>query len=376
MGAATRYMILIGLVAAVAACAPAENASIVSVPSAALVSVNGKTIGRTPAKYLFEFPEDFTRYTVRGSKAGYHDSVVVVSHNQLARSGRVRLRLEPQNIAATITSDPSEASVLIGETEIGQTPVQHSFNFSNRNHRYVVTASKPGFFDGTTTVSESRLKKSNSVALNLESHYKPVMISSEPRAANVRVDDKDVGRTPIEYAFNFAERERQYTVAISKPGFFDSDVSVSYGSEPVGEGKIDFTLEEDSAWLSTSESEATNRWLRIGVDPAIERDSAWQKLIDSVITVYDSLEQLDQTSGYLRSAPRIREYAKGPDGPFFVRTQFVGSISTLDPLTYKIKIASKMRKKWDAEESWRDFGRVFSEDAQLVEELQSRLGLK
>ena len=95
-----------------------------------------------------------------------------------------------------------------------------------------------------------------------------------------------------------------------------------------------------------------------------------------MITVYDSLEQLDQTSGYLRSAPRIREYAKGPDGPFFVRTQFVGSISTLDPLTYKIKIASKMRKKWDAEESWRDFGRVFSEDAQLVEELQSRLGLK
>ena len=148
MGAATRYMILIGLVAAVAACVPAENASIVSVPSAALVSVNGKTIGRTPAKYLFEFPEDFTRYTVRGSKAGYHDSVVVVSHNRLARSGRVRLRLEPQNIAATITSDPSEASVLIGETEIGQTPVQHSFNFSNRNHRYVVTASKPGFFDG------------------------------------------------------------------------------------------------------------------------------------------------------------------------------------------------------------------------------------
>ena len=205
MGAATRYIILIGLVAAMAACAPVNKASIVSDPSAALVSVNGKEIGTTPTKYLFEFPEDFTRYTVTGSKAGYHDSVVVVSQNQLAKSGGVRLRLEPQNIGATIISDPSEASVMIGETEIGQTPIQHLFNFSNRNRRYVVTVSKPGFFDGTTSISESRLKKSNSVTLTLESHHTPVMITSKPRAANVRVDDKDVGRTPIEYAFNFAE---------------------------------------------------------------------------------------------------------------------------------------------------------------------------
>ena len=92
--------------------------------------------------------------------------------------------------------------------------------------------------------------------------------------------------------------------------------------------------------------------------------------------MYDSLEQLDQQSGYLRSSPQIREFPKGPDGPFLVRTQFIGSISTQDPLTYKIKLVAQTRGKHESSESWAEFDRVFAQDAQLVEELQNRMGIK
>ncbi len=299
---ATRYAMLVALAAVVGACASSQTASINSYPEDASVAVNGQLIGTTPTKHKFVFTEDVTHHRVTGSKEGYHDATVVVSQDSLKRAGGVTLTLESQNKSATITSRPSQASVKIGNDEIG--------------------------------------------------------------------------RTPAEYTFNFANKTQRYPVSFSKQGYFDSIVMVTETSSQLNSGVIDVVLEEDPAWTTTSGSEATNKWLRIPVDPAIGPINAWQKIIDSVTSVYDSLEQLDQTSGYLRSTPRIKEFEKGPEGPFFIRTQFIGSISSADPLTYKIKLLSKRRLKSESDESWKNFERVFWEDAQLVEELLGRLGLK
>ena len=298
-----RYMALAVLAFSLAACASSEPASIVSFPDGATVAVNGKTIGTTPTRYRFVFADEDTRYTVRGSKDGYHDGTVVVSAVDLgALGGTVSLTLEAQHKSAMITSDPVQALVKVGNEEVGRTPVEYSFDFSDRASRYLITLSKPGYFDQVLTVTE--------------------------------------------------------------------------GSSAVRSGQINATLEENPAWTTTTESEATNKWLRIAVDPVITYSDAWQKIIDSVTSVYDSLEQLDQASGYLRSSPKLREFSKGPEGPFFVRTQFIGSISSKAPLTYKIKLISRTRLKSEPAEHWKEFGRVFAEDAQLVEEMQNRLGLK
>ena len=377
----TRCMILTGLAAVIVSCAPSQTASILSSPKDVVVSVNGQRIGTTPIKYDFEFSEDFIRHTVKGAKKGYHSSTVVVSKNRLMNSDRVVLTLESQNKPALITSEPDEVIVKVDGRKIGQTPIEHAFNFSDRSSRYKVTGSKEGYHDSSVTITENGLKRSAKVMLTLESQDKAALFYSEPNAASLsvgdrRLGDREVGRTPVEYTFSFANRSQRYMVTISKPGYFDHVLFVTENSDLFRSGEIDIVLEEDPAWTSTSESEATNRWLRIPVNLLINHASAWQKVIDSVTTVYNSLEQLDQTSGYLRSAPRIRQYDKGPEGPYFVRTQFIGSISSMDPLTYKIKLIAKTRLESDSDENWKDFGRVFAEDAQLVEELLNRLGLK
>ena len=110
-------------------------------------------------------------------------------------------------------------------------------------------------------------------------------------------------------------------------------------SRQLSSGVIDVVLEEDPAWTTTNESEATNKWLRIPVDPGISHAIAWQKVIDSVTSVYDSLEQLDQTSGYLRSTPRVKEFEKGPEGPFFVRTQFIWVNFNCEPADVQDQVA-------------------------------------
>ena len=283
---------------------------------------------------------------------------------------------------ASIVSNPNEVVVAVNGQRIGITPTKFNFQFPGDLTRHTVSGSKEGYHDAAVVVTENSLKMSGKVNLKLESHDRQFLIISEPGLATVtigerRSGDQEVGRTPVEHTFNFADRGKRYKVVISKPGFFDQKFFVTE-RDPIdsGSGEIEVVLEEDPAWTSTSESEATNRWLRIPVNPAIDHANAWQKVIDSVTTVYNSLEQLDQVSGYIRSAPRIRQYDTGPEGTYYVRTQFIGSISSMDPLTYKIKLIAKKRLEVESNENWKDFERVFAEDAQLVEELLNRLGLK
>ena len=162
-------------------------------------------------------------------------------------------------------------------------------------------------------VSAERLAQMSGgpIRIALEAHEKRAVITSELSQAKVNVGGTEIGLTPIEYGFDFEDRSRHYVVKLSKAGYFDDAVSVSEKSEGIPSGTINVALQENPAWKRTSESQATNKWLRIAIDPRIPYPSAWQRIIDSVTPVYDSLEQLDQQSGYLRSTPQIREFPGG-----------------------------------------------------------------
>ncbi len=279
---------------------------------------------------------------------------------------------------ASISSNVDNVALQVDGQNIGTTPTNYDFSFSDEMTRHSITGKKEGYHNRTVIVTQEYLKKSSgAIEIVLESQHKTALIISDPDAAHVKINNENIGATPTNYSFDFSERNRRYAIEVSKVGFFESTVVVGEKSQGVRSGTIKVVLEKDPAWVATAESKATNRWLRIAIDPSISFDMAWQKIIDSVTMRYDSLEQLDQASGYLRSSPQVREFPKGPDGPFLVRTQLLGSISSKEPLTYKIKLISKTRSKNDPRgEDWKKFGRVFNEDAELVEELQSRLGLK
>jgi hypothetical protein len=100
----------------------------------------------------------------------------------------------------------------------------------------------------------------------------------------------------------------------------------------------------------------------------------WQKLVDSVTGCYPSLEMIDAASGYMRSVYNIRKFGRPGSGEEFeVRTRFICTISSKSPLVYKMKIESE----WSTpQQDWAPYERVFKPDAELVEELQSRLGIK
>ena len=242
----------------------------------------------------------------------------------------------------------------------------------------MLTRSEPAKWGGNAiSIARATLAVATAALLGAcSSAAPPVAILSTPDTASIRVNGEGIGTTPTKFLFRFPDENTRYHVIASKEGYLDTEVVVSEGSEGVQAGVINVALKDNPAWRATAESEATNKWLRIPIDPSIPYDGAWQRIIDSVTSVYDSLEQLDQLSGYVRSTPQLREFPGGPDGSFLVRTQFIGSVSSREPLTYKIKLVAQTRGKNDVADVWDDFGRVFAKDARLVEELQNRMGLK
>ncbi len=187
----------------------------------------------------------------------------------------------------------------------------------------------------------------------------------------IQVDGRNVGRTPASYVLSFEDKSR-VVVSAKMEGYHPEEVTLAEDSDPVDDEHLKLVLMEDQAWGVTTTSEATNRWLRVQIDSTLEPDQVWQKLVDSVTSRYANLEQLDMASGYIRTVEELRRF-QGPWGQYQVRTRFLGSMAARKPLVYKFKIEAGQTNRFG---DWIPYGRVFKEDASLIEELQDRLGIK
>ena len=280
-------------------------------------------------------------------------------------------------VEVPVSSNPSGVPILVDDQQYGITPVNVRLIYTeedyHRNREYTVVAKQEGYFPAMATIGPN----STSVHFELDKKSKLVTISSSPIGTKVEVDGVNVGESPVQHEFDFDNLSKTYKVIVSKRGYCNGQMLVNYNSLPLNEGNIRFELEEDPVWIATDWSDATNKWLRVPIDPSISYDDAWQKVVDSVTSVYDSLDQLDQTSGYFRSTPYIREFEACSTGAYYIRTQMIGTVASKSPLVYKFKLISNVRLKEQSEEfAWKDYDRVFRSDTQLIEELLNRLGLK
>ena len=171
------------------------------------------------------------------------------------------------------------------------------------------------------------------------------------------------------HQFTFRD-EGAYNVTGFKEGYYNETVTLTADSDAIQAGVLKLVLLPDQCWTSTTLSQATNTWLRLPVDPGLGRETVWQKIIDAVTTRYDSLEQIDGASGYLRSSPRFKTF-KVNGTTVSLRNQLYCAQASSEPLVYKLKVVSE---RCVAGGDWRPYGRIYKGDADLVNELMVRLG--
>jgi hypothetical protein len=200
----------------------------------------------------------------------------------------------------------------------------------------------------------------------------PTIIETEPVGATVIVNGTEVGPSPVNPVLDFDESAK-ITVRATKSGYFDEELTVAEGDKALEQNKLMLTLMLDESLKATVPSVAANNWLRLQTDATLTFPTLWQKIVDAVTSRYPSLEMIEPASGYLRSIWIVRKF-KSRKGELQVRTRFVGNVTSMEPLLYKLKIEAEARDTGEAD--WAPFSRIFREDEQLIEEIQGRVGIK
>ncbi|WLE99251.1 MAG: PEGA domain-containing protein [Candidatus Electrothrix communis] len=206
-----------------------------------------------------------------------------------------------------------------------------------------------------------------------------ISIHSNPSGAFVEVDGMNVGTAPVTYNFIW-DVTPNYIVKATKDGYVDWEETV--GVHHIKGGKLQIVLKADPSFGVTAGSQATNKWLRIPTNKNISESDLWQKMVDSVTSNYDSIEQIDSESGYMRSIYKTQTFKMGGNSIFIIRTQFICAVSNRSPLVYKVKISSQKYQSSSGgirdfddipEGMWKPHNRVFKSDKDMLEELLHRL---
>ena len=204
------------------------------------------------------------------------------------------------------------------------------------------------------------------------SYPEQITVTTEPPGATIRVDGQNLGASPVQVPVGDLAARRKIVVTATMQGHLQEQSVLSEDSPARRDGHLSLILAADEAYIATTTNEATNAWLRVQVDPALAESDVWQRLVDSITSRYSSVEQLDDSSGYIRTIYVVKRF-QGPRGAHEVRNRLIATISSRNPLVYKFKIESDAS---DGQGNYVPYDRVFKEDAALIEEIQSRLGAK
>lgn len=168
-----------------------------TIPSGALISVDGSEAGKAPA--VVDAPSGVRRVRISAPGLKPWESSVVLRAGEVLNIGPVTLGQPDAHLL--LRSEPSGAEVLIGGTLRGRTPVQADLPAGIQHE---ITVSAPGYATWTKSVF-AEPGRSVTVTARLEVVGSQVTIEGEPAGAQLFIDGVDRGRTPQTLLLSAAE---------------------------------------------------------------------------------------------------------------------------------------------------------------------------
>jgi Tol biopolymer transport system component len=242
---ANRLVALCGLLFLVTGCAVQREVTITARPADAVISVGGVQRGPGPvtAVLTFNTAQDVVR--VGASRLGYKDKVLEITQQNVRDT--INIELPPQTKRVTITSSPVPAVLSVDGKPLVADPVRSvtrdlEFTVDARNqwNTYVVTAERPGYEKAQRVVSFT--DGVGEYVLNLEQKKKDLNITTTPPGAEVTIDGRAVGTSPVQVsALPFDVDDQGQWVAkrvrAVKPGYDPVDVPISWD-----DGRADYNV--------------------------------------------------------------------------------------------------------------------------------------
>lgn len=242
---AALMLILIGLLGT--GCAQTRTVTITTKPADAMIRINGVERGRGPITETFKFDASITVYRIVVYRLGFQPATKVVDRTFAGDTLHVALLPKTRNIEVTVT--PAKAILSIDgvqETpaEVDTFTKELAFTVDAKNNwtTHTITAERANFLPATQLVT---IQDDPPVYnLELQPLRKDLKITTNPPGADVYVDDKPIGASPVTdgaRAFPFDVTTNQFAthrIKASKKGYETATRDVSWD-----EGSPDYTLE-------------------------------------------------------------------------------------------------------------------------------------
>ena len=178
----------------------------------AVVTVNEQTVGPAPLGPIELEPGTHSVRVTADRYLPYRQDLPIAG---LGRESVLDVQLVPLWADVEIRSVPENAAIYQGEREIGRTPM--SVEFMEGKHEFSVVLEGYKAWDG---VVEARANEDQSLpTIELEPANAQLTVNSIPRAANVTVNGRYRGQSPIKLALT---PDVDYEIGLSKAGYGDT----------------------------------------------------------------------------------------------------------------------------------------------------------
>ncbi len=192
----------------------AGSLSVMSEPSSATVSLDGKVVGVTPLLIKEVLAGE---HAIEISKTGYIESTqrVTVKGNEITD---VNIRLTSISYSVRLYSVPEGAEVFWDETAKGTTPATIE-NVTTGIHKIRIV--KEGYEEHRDTIDVRAPLTEKTYRLN--PYTGSLNIKTEPSGVEVIINNRNIGTTPLSVS---ALPAKQYLVKLRKEGYKEKDITV------------------------------------------------------------------------------------------------------------------------------------------------------
>jgi len=213
----------------------------------AVVTVNDVKVGQAPYGPIELEPGMHTVSVTAPRYLPYADRLLVPG---LGRHQRVHVQLVPQWANVDISSEPSGASVFRGRDKVGNTPLR--LELLEGSHTLSVIADGFSAWDGNI---ETVANQGQELPLiKLEPANAKLQVNSIPRGANVTVNGRYRGQSPISLALS---PDIDYQIGLSKAGYGSSVRRVRLAAAASESITVDLTARVGKVSITIFPEEAT-----------------------------------------------------------------------------------------------------------------------
>ena len=216
-------------------------------PVEAVVAVDNSTVGKTPYGPIELQPGE---HTVSVSADRYLPFGDVVNVAGLGQHEQLHVQLVRRWSNVEVRSEPAGASIFSGEQRIGETP--DVVELIEGTHQISVVRDGFKAWDGTVVAKADT--DQTLPLIQLEPANAKLLVNTIPRAANVTVDGRYRGQSPITLALS---PDVDYEIGLSKAGYGATSRKIRLQATESGSITVDLSARTGSLTINVQPGDAT-----------------------------------------------------------------------------------------------------------------------